>query len=151
MKDSIDNHNEEFDKLVGNLSDAIHQVDDPVALATMLFSIAEEKKSSNLVVRDINGKFDILIEKLNTISKELKELNETLSSTYSKQRLDLSDRDKEIYEFVNEKGKVCADEVQEKFEYKGRNAASARLSNLFKHGIVEKTYVGKKVYYAKKF
>ena len=150
MKDSVENHNEEFDRLVGNLSDAVHEIHDPVALASMLFNIAEEKKSSNLVVRDINGKFDILVEKLNAITKELRELNEKFSTNYAKQKLDLSERDNEVYDFVNEKGRVCADDVQENFKYKGRNAASARLSKLFKYGTVEKTYVGKKVYYSKK-
>jgi len=42
---------------------------------------------------------------------------------------------------------VCADDIQQEFKYKGRNAASARLSKLFGRSILEKEYVGRKVFY----
>jgi hypothetical protein len=131
---------------------------DPVAIATMLYSIAEEKKSSNLVIRDINGKFDNMIGKLERILINLEELNRKLNSPQTNaqqasattQSCNLSDRDNEVLDFVSLKKRVCADDLQKRFKYRGRNAASARLSKLFKDNILEKTYVGKKVFYVTK-
>jgi len=149
MRDSLPDHNKEFERLVGDLSEAVHNISDPVALATMLYSIAEEKKSSNLIVRDINGKFDNIVQKLNDILEELKKLNERKTGQVSglPHPDELSDRDREIIEFIREKGRACAEEVQEKFQYSGRNGASARLSNLFKNNMLEKIFIGRKVYY----
>lgn len=149
MRDSLTNHKREFEEMVGNISTTIHQMSDPVAIGTMLYSIAEEKKSSNLIVRDINGKFDNIIEKLEKIVEELSKLNVKLESEETLSA-EISERDQEILDFVQEKEKACAEDVQEKFEYKGRNAASARLSKLFREGLLDKKYVGRKVYYVLK-
>jgi len=62
MKGSLTDYNKEFKELTEDISEAIYQMSDPVAIATMLYSIAEEKKSSNLVVRDINSKFDHMMK-----------------------------------------------------------------------------------------
>lgn len=160
MKESLPNHKQEFQELVGELSDAVYQMSDPVAIATMLYSIAEEKKSGNLVIRDINGKFDNMIGKLERILMNLEELNGKLNSpqanaqqastTTQPQPCNLSDRDNEVLDFVSLNKRVCADDLQKRFKYRGRNAASARLSKLFRDNILEKTYVGKKVFYVTK-
>lgn len=154
MKGSLTDHNQEFNKLVGNLSETIREVTDPVAIATMLYTIAEEKKSSNLVVRDINSKLDNLLNKIDKLQNEVDELREKITKAGGKQaetkQMPLSDRDMEILEYVKEKDVVCADDVQSRFNYRGRNAASARLSKLFKSGYLEKIYRGQKVYYTQK-
>ena len=156
MKDSIEAHKQEFEETVGDISKAIQQISDPVAIASMLYSIANERKSTNLVVRDINGKLDkfhILIEKLDQISENLEKLNKNFEGEKkptSHTSSELSERDEEVLSYVKESGRVCADELQEKFNYRGRNAASARLSKLFKEGKVEKVFVGRKVYYTPK-
>jgi DNA repair ATPase RecN len=152
MKDTTINHKKEFQELTENLSDAIYNMSDPVSIAAMLYTIAEEKKSSNLVVREINGKFDNILEKLDKVYTQLIELNQKLGETNSakveipREEM-LSDRDKEILDFAKKKTKVCADDIKLKFNYRGRNAASARLSKLFKENLLEKIYVGRKVYY----
>jgi len=139
-------HQHEFEELTDDLSDVMLQMSDPVAIGAMLYSIAEEKKSSNLIVREINAKFDNIAEKLEKIYGKLAELTETGISQAGRISA-ISDRDQEILEFVKSKGKVCADDVQEKFGYRGRNAASARLSRLFKDDILDKIYHGRNVYY----
>lgn len=146
MKPSIGNHGQEFEELVGDLSNQIRKVSDPIAVGAMLYSIAQEKKSSNLVIRDINAKFDTMIQKLEEISKNLSGLCNKIDEP-SNGPTELSERDREILNFVKERVRVCADDVQKRFEYKGRNAASARLSKLFKENEVKKVYVGRKVYY----
>ena len=149
MKDSV-NHRREFEELTGELSDTIYQMSDPVEIAAMLYSIAEEKKSSNLIVRDINGKFDKILGKLDEISQRLSEMHVNIPAEDTEKRdqiFELSDRDREVLDFVSSNGRVCADDVQRKFKYRGRNAASARLSKLFRDKMLEKVYVGRRVYY----
>lgn len=152
MKETAINHKKEFQELTENLSDAIYNMSDPVAIGAMLYTIAEEKKSSNLVVREINGKFDNILENLNKVYTQLIELNQKLevkapAKVEISQEEMLSDKDKEILDFTRKEGKVCADDIKKKFNYRGRNAASARLSKLFKENLLEKIYLGRKVYY----
>ncbi len=147
-KDNI-NHETEFRELTHDLSAAMGEVEDSVRIGAMLYTIAEEKKSSNLVVREINGKFDNIMEKLDKLTHQLSELNNKLGEKEAaKEEIQLlSGRDQEILDFVSKNKKVCADEIKEKYKYRGRNAASARLSRLFKDGLLEKDYAGRKVYY----
>lgn len=136
-----------------NISDAMNEIKNPAALGAMLYTIATEKKSSNLMIRSINGKFDNLMEKLEKLNNQLTELNEKLGQREAKKEKGsalLSERDQEILDFVSKKKRVCADEIKAKFAYRGRNAASARLSKLFKEGLLEKNYAGRKVYYLMK-
>ena len=145
------NYQQEFEELTEDLSSAIDDMGDPVAIGTMLYSIAEEKKSNNLIVRDINAKFDNIAEKLDKIYGKLSVLAEQgITHQVENPSVAISERDEEILEFVKSNGKACADDVQSKFEYKGRNAASARLSRLFKDNLLEKVYHGRKVYYVAK-
>lgn len=145
------NYQQEFEELTEDLSSAIDDMGDPVAIGTMLYSIAEEKKSNNLIVRDINAKFDNIAEKLDKIYGKLSVLAEHgVPHQVENPSVSISERDEEILEFVKSEGKACADDVQSKFEYKGRNAASARLSRLFKDNLLEKVYHGRKVYYVAK-
>ena len=140
-------YNQEFKSLTADVSQAIHEMQDPVAIATMLYSIAEEKKSSNLVVRDINTKIDTLILKMEHLSKTLDRLNKYLETKDATPTRGISERDAEVINYVKHQKKISAKELQDKFSYKGRNAASARLSKLFKEGMLEKTYIGREVYY----
>jgi predicted HTH transcriptional regulator len=156
MKDSTETHKQEFEEAVGNISQAVQKISDPVALATMHFSIAEERKSTNLIIREINAKldkFEKLTEKIDKLEEAISKI--TLQSTIEKTPLqhitsELSERDEEVLTHVKEKGRVCAEELQEKFNYRGKNAASARLSKLFKEGKLDKIFVGRKVYYTQK-
>ncbi|RLI92973.1 MAG: hypothetical protein DRO95_00940 [Candidatus Altiarchaeales archaeon] len=157
MRDPITDYEKEFDELVGDLSETIKEMADPVSIATMLYSIAEERKSNNIIVREINAKFDAILEKLGNmdriverlerIGEQLSELNEKFQTKTEGAVIELSERDREILEFVRERKRVCADDIKRKFKYRGRNAASARLSKLFKDNLLEKVYVGRKVYY----
>ena len=144
---------DEFKELTGDLADAVYDVD-PVAVGQMLYRIAEEKKSNNLVVKDINGKFDQMMAKLDRIATLLEEAAKRSETAPAISRrpdnVDISDRDQEILEFVKSRKKVCADDVQDHFKYRGRNAASARLNKLFRDNVVEKVYAGRNVYYALK-
>ena len=159
MKDPLTEYEREFEELVGDTLNDSYETLDPLTVGRMLFSLAEERKSTNLVMKSINGKFDhltnrfdkfeSLITKLDLISKQLKELNEKMESgdIDTKTITNISERDEEILDFVKKHTRVCADDIQQEFKYKGRNAASARLSKLFGRSILEKEYVGRKVFY----
>ncbi|OYT54940.1 MAG: hypothetical protein B6U72_01050 [Candidatus Altiarchaeales archaeon ex4484_2] len=159
MKDPLTEYEKEFEELVGDTLHEPYETLDPLTVGRMLFALAEERKSTNLVMKSINGKFDhitnrfdkfeSLIIKLDTISKQLNELNEKLESQDidPKTIMNISERDEEILDFVKKHARVCADDIQKEFKYRGRNAASARLSKLFGRSILEKEYVGRKVFY----
>jgi DNA repair exonuclease SbcCD nuclease subunit len=112
--------------------------------AAMMHVISEERKSSNLVVKDIGSKFDQILSRLDRIATLLEEQAQNREEN---ETIGISDRDEEIIEFIKTKKKVCADDLQDHFSYKGRNAASARLNKLFRDKLVEKIYAGKTVYY----
>lgn len=59
----------------------------------------------------------------------------------------LAPADEQIVQLIRARGNVCAADVQIKFKYKGRNAASARLSRLYELGLLEKAQAGRVVYY----
>ena len=59
----------------------------------------------------------------------------------------LADVDEQIMQFLKDCKKATAEEVRAKFNYKGKNAASARLNRLCDMGLLQKTQAGKKVYF----
>ena len=144
-----DSYSDEFDQLTGEISDVVEEIPDPVVVGKLLYNIASEKKSYNLVVRDINAKFDQLAVRLDRIATLLEQINQKKEETEVRrsENIDISDRDKEILDFVRARKRVCADDVQDHFQYKGRNAASARLHRLYRDNVLEKVHAGRNVYY----
>jgi predicted HTH transcriptional regulator len=138
MKDPVVGYKKEFEELIGSLSDSI-QENDPLTIGLMLYSIAEERKDTNVVMREINAKLDSLAKKIEELDAQV--------ATPGVQQTGLSERDQEVLEYVSTKERVCAQELQVKFKYRGKNAASARLSKLFHEGMLEKEYAGRRVYY----
>ncbi len=61
----------------------------------------------------------------------------------------ISELDAKILQYMQmqHSGMACADDIRRMMSYKGRNAASARLTKLHKQGIVERFQTGHKVYY----
>ncbi len=116
---------QEFEKIKQSTSD-------PVAIGNLLYIIAEERTSTNLLLKEINAKLDRLVS-----------VNENKGN-----EIMLSDIDKEIVDFIGE-GRVCASNVQKKFKYKGSNAASSRLNRLCDLKVLKKFQVGRKVFFEK--
>ncbi|MDE1810851.1 MAG: hypothetical protein KGH66_02320 [Candidatus Micrarchaeota archaeon] len=61
--------------------------------------------------------------------------------------LPISGLDAKMIQFIQLNGMVCADDIKSRMNYKGRNAASARLNKLYKQGLLERYQLGHKVYY----
>jgi uncharacterized membrane protein len=61
----------------------------------------------------------------------------------------LSEADTKIIEAVqlSPNSMACAEDIRNKMNYRGKNAASARLNKLYKGGLLERYQLGKKVYY----
>lgn len=59
----------------------------------------------------------------------------------------VSGLDSRILQFIQIKGMACADDIMRHMNYKGRNAASARLNRLLRQGLLERHQLGHKVYY----
>lgn len=90
------------------------------------------------LLREIVAKLDGIERRLEGIEKEIrKEIDEEI----------LGDVDEKIIEFVKKNGKACAEDLQRAFNYKGKNAASARLNKLYSQGLLEKKQAGRRVYY----
>jgi predicted HTH transcriptional regulator len=135
-------YKKEFEELVGDIAQATSQIQDPVAIGLMLYTIAEEKKKDNLIMRELNAKIDMLVNKIGQLEKQ-----QTTPATTPNPAAGLSERDLEVLNFIKTHGKASAEHLQEKFKYKGKNAASARMSKLFHEGLLEKEYAGRTVYY----
>ncbi|MGC8651634.1 MAG: hypothetical protein ACP5UH_00050 [Candidatus Micrarchaeia archaeon] len=61
--------------------------------------------------------------------------------------LPVSDLDAKILQIIQRKGMACADDIKAQLSYKGRNAATARLTKLYKQGLLTRYQLGHKVFY----
>ena len=107
--------------------------------------IADERKNSNRILLNVNGALENLSERMKRIENKSDVILGTPRHVSNAELL--AEKDIEILNIVDEMGKVCADDIKEKFDYKNRNAASARLNRLEERGLLKKQYVGRNVYY----
>ncbi|RLG21190.1 hypothetical protein DRN74_02880 [Candidatus Micrarchaeota archaeon] len=134
FKDDID---KDFEKLVFDIKYDKEQFKDSETIGLLLYRLAKEREKTNYL-------YEQILKRLDEISRSLTTQPVRESAP---QAGVLSDIDMKILDFVKKTGKVDARTVQEKFGYKGQNAASARLNGLFKAGLLKKGRAGKKVLY----
>lgn len=133
-------HNQEFQDLVGDIANSFNIDSGATNQAMMLYAIAQEKKNTNLIVRSINQKLDHLLTRIEELEGEVKKDRQSLAEN-------LSDRDRQVLDFVEKNQQVDAESLAKEFNYRGRNAASSRLNKLYKEGKLGKIHRGRKVYY----
>ena len=139
--------------IVGDYQSFKESIKDPaLTTAYYLSKISDEKSSFNLVLREINAKLDRLafLEKRVAQLEEMLEKNPVEKAAVPASLPNkevVADIDMEIIAFVKGSGKVIAQEVADKFGYKGKNAACARLNRLAVAGLLSKKQAGRKVYY----
>lgn len=150
----------EFASLAGQFRQFQAQMKDPVVVGAMLNQLAEERRSTNELLKQINVK----LEKIWELESRLKELESKIALNKQVTLVAapvlpkasdlplqmLSSTDEKILEFVRVHGRACAQDMQKQFNYKGRNAASSRLNALWKQGLLEKKYAGKVVYFVQR-
>jgi len=106
------------------------QFKDPELIGLLMYRLAKEREASNKMFKQI---LELLKkESLVTPNKSVEMLSEV---------------DEQIVNFAKKAGKVDAETIQKQFNYRGKNAASARLNALYKSNILKKGRAGKKVYY----
>lgn len=147
----------EFTSLAHQFREFQSQMKDPVIVGAMLNQLTEERRSTNSLLKQINQK----LEKIFELEARLKGLEAKLAVTKTEAPAPvavasemplqmLSSTDEKIMEFLRTKEKACAQDLQEKLHYKGKNAASSRLNALWKQGLLDKKYAGKVVYFVAK-
>jgi len=107
---------------------------DPVVLGELVYKLLEERENTNRILKNLLAKIESLEQKLSAVPEEPEEPM-------------VPEIDEKILAFIREVGKVTAEDVRAKFNYKGKNAASSRLNRLCELGLVKKRQVGKKVFF----
>lgn len=104
----------------------------------------EEREKTNKILAGITAQVQKLEKEFEYVYAE----EEKQGYGYAGNReIPLSELDTKIINFVQSKGMVCADEIREFMQYRGRNAACARLNKLYKEGLLDRFQLGHKVYY----
>ncbi|PIZ99808.1 hypothetical protein COX84_00575 [Candidatus Micrarchaeota archaeon CG_4_10_14_0_2_um_filter_49_7] len=128
------------DALLAKLGREGDKLRDPVVLASLLYTSKTEREHTNKL-------FLTLVQKLDQLMKRIERLELLLAGKGGSEETLLPDIDQRILECIKQKGHMCAEEIQKRFNYRGTNAASARLNRLCKQGVLEKMQVGRKVFF----
>ncbi len=117
-------------------------------LFALLKYMIDENKKTTLLLRGIAEGINKIETVLNTPLPETESDSEAEPAKIAKETL-LSEADTRIVQTVqlSPHSMACAEDIRKKLNYRGKNAASARLNKLFKMGILERYQLGKKVYY----
>ena len=119
-------------EIKSDLEENIGKFNDPVVLGELVFRLLEERENTNRILKNILAR----LEAMETGMAKPKETEPLLPEI-----------DEEIMGFVKEHGKATSEDVRNRFNYRGKNAASARLNRLCNIGLLDKKQVGKKVYF----
>lgn len=152
LEDSLKVVSEARDEIRREAQSIKDRLDDPVVIGALMHRTVVEKENTNRILKNISEMFERLTSKLNMLEGRIARLEQGAAPAvpaHSHERL-LGDVDDEVLTFVRERGRACAAEVQKRFNYRGTNAASARLSRLYELGLLEKQQAGRKVYYQSK-
>ena len=126
------------DQIRSDLEANMEKFKDPVVLGELVFRLLEERENTNRLLKNMYAKIEQLEAKLSAMPQE----NETIAVEQI-----LPEIDEQIVNFVTGRGKATAEDVQHKFNYKGKNGACARLNRLCDMNLLQKKQVGKKVYF----
>jgi len=134
----------ELDDRKEKLKAVVAKLDDPVFQGALLHTVVQEKENQNRILKNIYAE----IERVRGLEERVARLEgQAGRAAGTTDAIPLPEVDAQIIEFVRASGKVCAEDVQKKFRYRGKNAASARLSRMYSMGILNKAQSGRKVWY----
>ncbi|MFH1751061.1 MAG: hypothetical protein ABH863_05255 [Candidatus Micrarchaeota archaeon] len=141
----------EFQRVTEEFRRFQEQIRDPVFIATLMHKLSEERSSTNLMFKELNSKLDRLLaleDRIKGLEAKIEgNAAKSFQRSATRDAILLSEIDEGIIGYARKKGKVCAEQVQMKFKYKGSNAASSRLNRLVKEGLLRKVQVGRKVFF----
>lgn len=145
-------------EIVKELSDIKQQLDkigSSSAKETELLSKnSQDDVNKNLLslvkfVIDENRKTTLVLKSLSdTVTQLVSDINyEEPAKPESMEEFPISGLDAKILQYIQTKEMACAEDIRKEMNYKGKNAASARLNVLFKRGILQRYQMGHTVYY----
>ena len=123
-------------ELRNDLEQNMQKFNDPVVLGELLYKLLEERENTNRILKNILARLE---------GTEIGRQPAGMAGAAAEPLL--PEIDEKILGFVREKGKITADDVRLRFNYKGKNGASARLNRLYEMSLLSKKQVGKKVYF----
>ena len=146
MRDNSDKEFKPIDnaftkEIRSDLEQNMEKFRDPVVLGEMVYRLLEERENTNRLLKTVIQRLEAIEAKMGPGQPVASAVASALSEPL------LPEVDEEIMRFLKESGKVTAEEVRAKFNYKGKNAASARLNRLCDMGLLQKQQVGKKVFF----
>ncbi len=142
-----DKNKKQYDDLLFDVKYDKEQLKDPVAIGLAIYRLAEERKKTNHLFQQILERLAALEAALgNAPSVNIPHTTVAPVLETGESNL-LSEVDTGLIEYIKQNGKVDAEGVRERFDYRGKNAASARLNSLYTRGLLSKGRAGKKVMY----
>ena len=149
-KDQIEEELTEIREKIKELSNRGGRVPDESSspgVSAYIKYLVEERERTNKLLVSLTEKVSQLEHKINNEYEVID--NQASTPAGSQLEVHLSDVDVTIFDFIqiSEKQMVCAEQVQKLMNYKGRNAACARLNAMCKIGLLRKDQMGHKVYY----
>ncbi len=132
----------EFQVVAKEFKEFNDKMRDPLVVGAMLNRLSEERRSTNLLLKEIHEKLERITSRLGALEE-----NRGNSPKEAIREIFLSDVDERMVAFVKSKGRANAEEVQKEFGYKNRNAASARLNALWKQGVMTKKLAGRTAFF----
>ena len=119
-------------------------------LLEILKYIINENKKTTMLLKSMSDSMErmegALVDLTDAEQPSKHVAHEELRSSSVKE-LPLSELDAKIIQILQMNGMACADDIKRQMDYKGRNAASARLNKLFNMGVIQRHQLGRKVYY----
>jgi len=130
-----DKISKEYEALLFDVKYDKEQFKDNTTIGLLLYRLAKEREASNSMFKQISEQLERIASLLQKgpATQEVKSI--------------ISDIDQKILAHVQRCGKVDAEEIKSIFQYRGKNAASARLNDLYEKGLLKKGRAGKKVFY----
>lgn len=111
---------------------------DPLVMGVLLYKLLEERENTNRLIKTV-------VRRIEELNKQQPEQQKPTSKEEIKELL--SETDQRILSTIKKLGKATAREIAKEMNYKGANAASARLNRLYESGFLKKKRIGKKVYF----
>lgn len=142
--------NQQANEDILEIEKQIAKLRDPTVHAALLFMSVKEKENANRLLKNIYARLDQL-------EAQLKQIESKIGKTGTRRAAPsapvvpvpmLAEVDQKIVSYIKEHGPTSAEAIQTEFNYKGRNAACARLSKLAMLGKLVKQRAGKIIYYA---
>ncbi len=114
----------------------------------LLMKLLDERENTNRTLQELTSRLNVIDKTVKTAisALELAPTQEDYAMANSVE-IDLSPVDAKVINYIQTKGMACAEDVQRDMNYKGKNAACARMNALCKRGLLSKHQLGHKIYY----